>query len=202
MGNIDTKMNIITTIKEYFWPCVEARAIVEPPVAPGDLDNYLLAAQASLAAYKSTVELNNTIETRNTNAHYWPMIEHVTKFVMFADADSDAHCTVFTYNKNDVVTLIVAFRGTEKTEGDLMADAYFRLEMLKHQNDPSIMVDEGFQYQYNVLRADLRNYLTTTYFDHLFVTGHSLGKFLFSSIHLSAGIKGLPWRHYVPLIWV
>lgn len=187
MGNIDAKMNIITAIKQYFWPFVETRAIAEQP---DDLDNFLIAVLASLAAYKITEELNRTNERRNTNAQYWPFIEHVTKYVMFADADSDAHCTVFTYKKNSKVTLVVAFRGTEKTEGDLLADAYFRLEIMKHQSDPTIMVDEGFQNQYNVLRADLRNYLTTTCFDHLFVTGHSLGKFLFSSIHLSVALRG------------
>ena len=121
-------------------------------------------------------------ETKDQNAPYWPMLRYVDKFVMFADSESDAHCTVFTYCKDNTNTLIVAFRGTEKTEGDLLADAYFRLEALKHQSDPLVMVDEGFQYQYNVLRHDLRNYLTMTSFDRLFITGHSLGNYFYLTV--------------------
>ena len=44
-----------------------------------------------------------------------PLLKLVTKFVMFADKETDAHCTVFTYEKNKRTTLIVAFRGTEKS---------------------------------------------------------------------------------------
>lgn len=61
MGNIDTKMNIITTIKEFLWPSARAQ-LVEPVVAdPGDLDDYVLAVMASYAAYKSTDELNRVV---------------------------------------------------------------------------------------------------------------------------------------------
>ena len=60
MGNIDTKMNIITTIKEYLWPSARAQ-LVEPDADLADLDDYVLAVMASYAAYKSTDELNRVV---------------------------------------------------------------------------------------------------------------------------------------------
>ena len=88
---------------------------------------------ASYAAYKTTDELNRVIQTSDKEAAYWvwvksfkllakrqnlnlikPLLKFVTKFTMFADKKTDAHCTVLTYHKNNRTTLIVAFRGTEK----------------------------------------------------------------------------------------
>ena len=174
MGNASSNMSILTTVFNYFFG-PEKIDYTEKVI---DVEAFFIAVQSSIAAYKSSEEIESVLDDRTKNTKgvsYWPMLKYVVDFKMFADLDTDAHCSTFIYNRDGRRTMIVAFRGTEKTEGDFLADAYFKLEKMSNQDSEDVMVDSGFQNQYNVLRTNLRHYLQTKKFDHLFITGHSLG---------------------------